>query len=99
MPGPSRVRLSTSAPLIPGLDTCPHCNKRLPRIWHREKWVEEPVEGGWIAAYRLMVKAGRPVVAEVRLHPDHPPGLSGSGRWSEDPSAVPSDGVPGRALR
>ncbi len=52
-----------------------------------------------MAAYRLVVKSGRPLVAEVRLLPNDPGEPSRSGRWSEDPLAVPPDGIPGRALR
>jgi hypothetical protein len=99
MGGRSSVRLSVFVPLTPGLNACPRCEAPLPWVRRTEVWVEQTLEGGWMAAYRLMVRAGRLLVAEVRLVPDHPPGSSRSGRWSEDPSAVPPEGVPGRALR
>jgi hypothetical protein len=91
----SNVRLSMFAPLR-RLDACPSCGAKLPRDAHREIWVEQPVERGWIGAYRLIAKAGRLVVAEVRLLPDTG---EGSGRWSEEASDVVSEGVPARALR
>jgi hypothetical protein len=93
------ARLATFAPLPPDLDACPNCSVSLPQVLRREYWVEERLAGGWVAAYRLMVKGGRPVVAEVRLHPDDPPRAANSGRWSEDPNGIPAEGVPGRALR
>jgi hypothetical protein len=93
----SAVRLSVSAPLQP-VDACPECGYILPRRRRAETWVEEPIAGGWIGAYRLMVKAGRPLVAEVRLFPEDRPESRGGGQWSEEVSAVPSEGVPGRAL-
>jgi hypothetical protein len=65
----------------------------------REAWVEDDLGDGWVAAYRLMMKSDRPVVAEVRLFPDDPPVSRGPGQWSEQASAVPSEGIPGRALR
>lgn len=92
------MHLLVSAPLRP-IDACPKCGASLPRLRRAETWVEEQLEGGWIAAYRLMVKAGRPLVAEVRLFPDDPPESRGPGGWSEEASAVPSEGLPGRALR
>jgi len=95
----SSVHLVVSFPLRRPIDACPKCGATLPRVRRAETWVEEQLEGGWIAAYRLMAKAGRPLVAEVRLFPDDPPKSRGTGRWSEEPSAIPSEGVPGRALR
>jgi hypothetical protein len=79
--------------------TCPRCNAILPRDRHQEVWVEVPVTGGWIAAYRLVVKKRRPVVGEVRLFPEHPPEFRDAGRWSGEPSAIPAEGIPGGALR
>jgi hypothetical protein len=99
MSSPSTLRLSVSAPLAPRLDTCPTCGNSLPRVRRAQTWVEHRLEGGWVAAYRLMVKGGRPVVAEARLHPDAPPGEAHSGGWSEEASDVPPEGIPGRALK
>ncbi|MGH2597262.1 MAG: hypothetical protein ACRDH7_15065 [Actinomycetota bacterium] len=77
---------------------CPSCGGQLP--WHRvlEPWIEVQVEPQWMAAYRIVVKDGRPVVAEVRLFPsedDH----RIPGRWSNKPDAVPEGGLSGRAIR
>jgi hypothetical protein len=48
----------------------------------------------------LVAPEGRPVVAEVRLFPAKENSRSrGAGRWSEQASAVPAEGIPGRALR
>ncbi|GEM_PF-4251650 len=52
-----------------------------------------------MAAYRVMVKGGRLLLAEVRLFPDHRSDSQGPGQWSEEASEVPAEGVPGRALR
>ena len=95
MKAPSTVRLSVFAPLR-HLDACPYCDSKLPRETRREIWVEQSIEPGWVGAYRLMVKAGRLIVAEVRLLPDTG---QGAGRWSEDAPDVPPEGVPSRALR
>jgi hypothetical protein len=46
-----------------------------------------------------MMKSDRPVVAEVRLFPEDPTASRGPGQWSGQASAVPSEGIPGRALR
>lgn len=92
----STLHMSVSASLRP-VDACPHCGKQLPRVRRAETWVEQRVEGAWIAAYRLMVKAGRPLVAEVRLFPDTSRSR-GAGRWNKEASSVPSEGVPGRAI-
>lgn len=91
----STVRLSVFAPPR-HVDVCPNCGAKLPRETRREIWVEQPVKPGWIGTYRLMVKAGRLTVAEVRLIPDT---RQGSGRWSEEAPDVPPEGVPSRALR
>jgi len=61
-----------------------------------EAWVEVPIEEHWIAAYRIVPKGDHPAVAEVRLFPDEP--NRDAGHWSEQPSSVPSSGVPGALL-
>lgn len=93
------MRLSVSAPLAPRLNVCPNCETRLPRVRHAEAWVEQALDGGWMAAYRIMVKGGRPLVAEVRLFPHDRAETRGPGKWSEDAPDVPAEGVPGAALR
>ena len=66
----------------------------------KEIWVEKAtVEDEWVAAYRLMIKGGRLVVAEVRLFPADHAADRGPGEWSVEASAVPPEGVPARALR
>jgi hypothetical protein len=59
-------------------------------------WIEQVRDDGWVAAYRVMAKGDRLVIAEVRLLPHEP--TSGPGRWSEDASKVSGEGVPGKAL-
>src|SRR5207248_2775684 len=77
---------------------CPTCQSRLPFRRRDEMWIEVPIEGGWIAAYRIVVKRRRPVVAEVRLFPS-PSDQQVPGSWSGAKEDVPARGVPGRALR
>lgn len=72
-----------------------------------EAWVEAPLEGGWIAAYRLVPQAGVPVIGEIRIFPQEPrrddtPGLwdgawdgATPGRFVE----VPDGGLSARVLR
>lgn len=78
------------------LFACPHCRGRLPRRQRREIWVETPVERGWVAAYRIVLRERQPLVAEVRVFPDEPG--HDAGRWSEEADTVSPGGVPGRAL-
>jgi hypothetical protein len=82
---------------------CPSCQTVLPRRWRRGIWIEVPVGGGWVAAYRLVIKADRAVLAEARLFPRerdprreaHRP----AGRWSERGALVPPAGMPGTILK
>lgn len=76
---------------------CPSCGHAFPLIPEDEVWVEVPVQSEWVASYRLVIQDEEPVIAEVRLFPAGP--NRRAGRWSEDPKAVPSNGVPGRALK
>lgn len=75
---------------------CPECQARLPRRRRREIWVEFPVANGYVAAYRMVAKHRRPVLAEVRVFPDEP--RRGPGRWSEEARSVPAGGLPAGAL-
>jgi hypothetical protein len=78
--------------------SCPSCGAVLPPTLRKESWVEVPVGDGWVAAYRIVPKGGRPVVGEVRVFPAERR-REVAGRWSERGPAVPDDGVPGRVLR
>lgn len=93
-----RLRFNGWVEPIPGLITCPHCEKRIPTRTIREAWVEVPLADGWVAAYRVQVKSGRPVVSEVRVIPDEGDRTL-HGEWSHEPRSVPAEGVPGSALR
>jgi hypothetical protein len=62
-----------------------------------EVWLEVPVARGWIAASRLVLQAGRLVVAEVRVFPDEATAFrqERGGQWSGDVLGVRSDVPPG----
>ncbi len=69
-----------------------------------EAWVEEPLPGGWIAAFRILPDPdGSPTVAELRVFPDH--ARRSAGRWApEHPMVnarehVPRGGLTSRLLR
>src|SRR5438552_4074721 len=87
------------AQLYGTIPVCPKCDFPLPRGRVTENWVEDHLDGGWIAAYRLMMKGPRPVVAEVRLFPDDASPSRSPGRWTEDVSALPPEGIPAHAMR
>ena len=70
---------------------------RVPSEVVKETWVEVPA-GEWMAAYRLLPKAGGPVIAEVRVFPAEP-GERDAGRWSGDAGRVPEGGLPLTTLR
>lgn len=65
----------------------------------REAWVEDHLDDGWIAAYRLILRGSRPLVAEIRLFPEDDRAERVPGQWTEEASDVPPEGIPGRALR
>lgn len=69
----------------------------------REVWVEAPLEKEWIAAYRLVVQGGQPVVAEIRVFPREPETNIGPGHWSADvlgsEASAPPGGISARLLR
>ena len=67
-----------------------------------ETWVTEDVTDEWVAAYRISIQHGAPVVAEVRVFPNEqePTGTErGLGQWSEADESVPTNGVPSRLMR
>lgn len=55
---------------VPTDHMCPHCGGQLGAELHHETWIEVPIEGGWILAYRLVQEGDTLVVAEVRAFPD-----------------------------
>ncbi len=67
-----------------------------------EAWLEVQLDRGWLCAYRLVPKDGRPVVAEVRVYPagsgKEPPG-QWRGEWLGGRAHVPHGGVTSRLLR
>jgi len=78
------------------LPACPSCQAILPGRWVSEAWIEVPIDHRWVGAYRIVVKDGQPLVAEVRVLPsehEHAPG-----QWSGRADAVEA-AVPARALR
>jgi hypothetical protein len=78
------------------LPACPSCQAKLPGRWESEIWVEVPIDRRWVAFYRVVVKQGEPIVAEVRVLPSEPG--QDPGRWSGSADAVDA-AVPARALR
>jgi len=64
-------------------------------------WLRRRTKSGWVVSYRLVPKAGRPAVAEVRVFPDEgAPAEEGHGStWSGDDEMVPEGGLPGRVVR
>jgi hypothetical protein len=81
---------------------CRICGTELIDKPPHETWLEVPLDGSWIAAYRVVPQEGRPVVAEVRVFPDENAPRP-QGRWSAerlgDQAPVPVGGVPARVLR
>jgi hypothetical protein len=85
---------------------CPTCRGDFPGLRPTaETWQEVPIGDGWLAALRLAVQDGHPVVAELRVFPDEP-GRHDAGRWSverlgiaEAVQFVPVGGLTTRKLR
>lgn len=81
---------------------CALCGSELPEEHPDEAWLEVVLEGGWIAAYRLIPQGGQPVVGEVRIFPEERSPRS-AGRWSAErlgnQAPVPFGGIPARVLR
>jgi hypothetical protein len=67
-----------------------------------ETWLEAPIGGDWIAAYRIAAADGPPVIAELRVFPAET-GRPGWGRWSGEVlgtrSNAPEGGITVRLLR
>lgn len=70
-------------------------------------WIEQPINADWIAAHRVTVQHGRPVIGEIRIFPREgrqtPHGRLESrpdpGEWSGTDASVPLGGVTSRVLR
>ncbi len=81
---------------------CAICGSELHEQYPEEAWLEVELEGGWIAAYRLISQEGQPVVGEVRVFPNENAPRR-AGRWSAErlgsQAPVPFGGVPARILR
>jgi hypothetical protein len=56
--------------LVPKDLVCPSCGAQLGAELHDETWIEVPIDGGWVLAYRMVKKGRRLVVAEGRVFPD-----------------------------
>jgi hypothetical protein len=88
----------------PERDECPHCHKK-PLDEVTSLWLEAPFDDEWLAALRVVVQDGLPVVAELRVFPDD--GNDGDNRWPGSWSAerlgylapVPPGGLTARKLR
>lgn len=82
---------------------CPSCHRVLPRRKHQAIWIEVPIEDGWVAAYRLVIKKSHAVIAEARLFPTekdpHRERHRPAGGWSERGALVPPTGMPGTILK
>lgn len=81
---------------------CGHCGSELHEEAPHDAWLEVELEGGWIAAYRLMSQGQRPVIGEVRVYPNESAPRP-AGRWSAErlggEAPVPFGGIPARVLR
>jgi hypothetical protein len=67
-----------------------------------EAWVEAPIGNVWVAAYRLLIQDGHPVIAELRIFPAEPV-RDMAGRWSAEVlghnAKAPHGGITARLLR
>lgn len=82
---------------------CPNCLHEFPGVKSWEHvWLEVPIGDGWLAALRLAVQDGRPVISELRIFPDEP-GRPNAGEWSVEKfgheAQVPRGGLTTRKLR
>ncbi|MGB7220743.1 MAG: hypothetical protein WBD07_18230 [Vicinamibacterales bacterium] len=62
-------------------------------------WIEAPIGDAWVAAYRIVVLDGRPIIAELRVFPAEPrigDREFGPGEWSGSFNATAS--VPGQGI-
>lgn len=81
---------------------CAICGSELHEDAPDEAWLEVDLDGGWIAAYRLIPQGGQPVVGEIRVFPNENAPRR-AGRWSAErlgsQAPVPFGGIPARVLR
>jgi hypothetical protein len=68
---------------VPDPNRCLRCGKALSDHTVRDNWIEHAIDDQWIAALRLAVQHGRPVVAELRVFPDEP-NRKHLGEWSAE---------------
>jgi hypothetical protein len=68
-----------------------------------ECWLEQMMAGGWVAAYRLVPRDGRPLVAEVRVFPRDKTSPCQPGEWAAESQGftapVPPGGLTARMLK
>jgi transposase-like protein len=68
-----------------------------------DAWIEVPMGGAWIVAYRIVNDHGTPVVGEIRVFPAEPKEGRELGRWSGEllgaRARVPRRGITSRQLR
>lgn len=70
-----------------------------------QAWGEEDLGGGWVAAYRLAVENGRPIVSELRIFPGssndqwRPAGSWPAARLGPSATGVPTGGLTATAVR
>lgn len=86
-----------------GFDRCPRCRQEFEGLrLHDELWLETAIDDEWVAAMRLGIDDGHPVVTELRIFPNEP-GRREAGKWSVErlgPEAqVPRGGLTTRKAR
>jgi hypothetical protein len=69
-----RAGLPAKPSTYPAMHTC--------SVVTNDLWVTKRLDGGWVAAYRLVVQDGAFVVGELRIHPDEGSTYSSPGVWS-----------------
>ncbi len=102
------LRAENVEPSLDASDICSsgfrewYMNRRGVLVSTDEAWVESTFADGWIAAYRMLVQDGVPVIAEMRVFPDEP-ARDPTGRWSAEylgmRATVPKGGITARLVR
>lgn len=86
--------------------SCPTCRQDYPGVrGQNEAWYETDLGDGWLAAFRLAAKNGHPIIAELRIFPNHP-GKRDPGTWCVEQEGianavkfVPSGGITPKKVR
>lgn len=65
----------------------------------RTCWLEDTLGEGWVAAYRVVPRGGRPIFAEARVFPGVPGHSDTPGGWSGEPGLIPGWGLTARRLK